>query len=192
MTIRVEEGKISRVSVSKGEDESDSPEDNDFYLGWAVNGRTRSGQFYPGLPAQIVSSQGADVDTISGATYSSGTIRSIAAQIISEIPVIEGEEAGNGEEEAQTENNAEGQVTAPGEENGDAAAKEDADAAAKEDADVPAKEDTDAAGEEDADAPAKEDTDAPAEEEETRDEEEQMPEADGTGTGAGNEGGDGA
>ena len=113
MTIRVEEGKISRVSVSKGEDESDSPEDNDFYLGWAVNGRTRSGQFYPGLPAQIVSSQSADVDTITGATYSSGTIRSIAAQIISEIPVIEGEEAGNREEEAQTENNAEGQVTAP-------------------------------------------------------------------------------
>ena len=116
VTIRVEEGKISRVSVSKGEDESDSPEDNDFYLGWAVNGRTRSGQFYPGLPAQIVSSQGADVDTISGATYSSGTIRSIAAQIISEIPVIEGEEAGNREEEAQTENNAEGQAAAPAEE----------------------------------------------------------------------------
>lgn len=176
VTIRVEEGKISRVSVSKGEDESDSPEDNDFYLGWAVNGRTRSGQFYPGLPAQIVSSQSADVDTITGATYSSGTIRSIAAQIISEIPVIEGEEAGNREEEAQTENNAEGQAAA--------AAKEDADAAAKEDADAAAKED--------ADAPAKEDTDAPAEEEETRDEEEQMPEADGTGKGAGNEGGDGA
>ena len=184
VTIRVEEGKISRVSVSKGEDESDSPEDNDFYLGWAVNGRTRSGQFYPGLPAQIVSSQGADVDTISGATYSSGTIRSIAAQIISEIPVIEGEEAGNGEEEAQTENNAEGQAAAP--------AKEDADAAGEEDADAPAKEDADAAAKEDADAPAKEDTDAPAEEEETRDEEEQMPEADGTGKGAGNEGGDGA
>ena len=176
VTIRVEEGKISRVSVSKGEDESDSPEDNDFYLGWAVNGRTRSGQFYPGLPAQIVSSQSADVDTITGATYSSGTIRSIAAQIISEIPVIEGEEAGNGEEEAQTENNAEGQAAAPAKEDADAAAKENADAAAKEDAD----------------APAKEDADAPAEEEETRDEEEQMPEADGTGTGAGNEGGDGA
>ena len=176
MTIRVEEGKISRVSVSKGEDESDSPEDNDFYLGWAVNGRTRSGQFYPGLPAQIVSSQGADVDTISGATYSSGTIRSIAAQIISEIPVIEGEEAGNREEEAQTENNAEGQAAAP----------------AKEDADVAAKENADAAAKEDADAAAKEDADAAAEEEETRDEEEQMPEADGTGKGAGNEGGDGA
>ena len=162
--------------VSKGEDESDSPEDNDFYLGWAVNGRTRSGQFYPGLPAQIVSSQSADVDTISGATYSSGTIRSIAAQIISEIPVIEGEEAGNGEEEAQTENNAEGQAAAP----------------AKEDADVAAKENADAAAKEDADAAAKEDADAAAEEEETRDEEEQMPEAEGTGTGAGNEGGDGA
>ena len=81
-----------------------------------MNGRTRSGQFYPGLPAQIVSSQSADVDTITGATYSSGTIRSIAAQIISEIPVIEGEEAGNREEEAQTENNAEGQAAAPAEE----------------------------------------------------------------------------
>ena len=113
VTVLVEEGKISRVSVSKGEDESDSPEDNDFYLGWAVNGRTRSGQLYPGLPAQIVSSQSADVDTISGATYSSGTIRSIAVQIISEIPVIEDEEAGNKEEEAQTENNAEGQAVVP-------------------------------------------------------------------------------
>ena len=226
VTIRVEEGKISRVSVSKGEDESDSPEDNDFYLGWAVNGRTRSGQFYPGLPAQIVSSQSADVDTITGATYSSGTIRSIAAQIISEIPVIEGEEAGNREEEAQTENNAEGQAAAPaglpelsalpapgsdepadeesadaaGEDSDEPADEESADAVG-EDSDEPAdeesadagnEEDADAGNEEDADAADEESVAAAVKEEETRDEEEQMPEAEGIGTGAGNEGGDGA
>ena len=204
VTIRVEEGKISRVSVSKGEDESDSPEDNDFYLGWAVNGRTRSGQFYPGLPAQIVSSQSADVDTISGATYSSGTIRSIAAQIISEIPVIEGEEAGNREEEAQTENNAEGQVAAPaGLPELSALPAQGTDEPADEE-EAPHREENAAEAEPSGDSrPEGEDeplggeekpesADAPAEEEETRDEEEQMPEAEGTGTGAGNEGGDGA
>lgn len=202
--IRVEEGKISRVSASKGEDESDSPEDNDFYLSWAVNGRTRSGQFYPGLPAQIVSSQGADVDTISGATYSSGTIRSIAAQIISEIPVIEGEEAGNREEEAQTENNAEGQAAAP-------AGLPELSALPAPGSDEPADEEEAPHREENAaeaepsggSRPEGEDelsdgqeqpesADAPAEEEETRDEEDQGPDAEGTGKGAENEGGDGA
>ena len=104
VTIQVEERQIRRVLVTKGEDESDSPEDNEFYLNWAVNGRTRSGTFYPGVPAQIVSSQNAEVDTISGATYSSNTIKSIAARIISAIPVIGSEEG-----EAQT-NDAAGQV----------------------------------------------------------------------------------
>ena len=113
VTIRVEDGKISRVSVSKGEDESDSPEDNEFYLGWAVNGRTRSGQFHPGVPAQIVSSQNADVDIVSGATYSSDTIRSIAARIISEIPMVEGVGDGNKEEETQPENDAVGPAAVP-------------------------------------------------------------------------------
>ena len=106
VTIRVEKGRISRVFVTKGEDESDSPEDNEFYLNWAVNGRTRSGTFYPGVPAQIISCQNAEVDTISGATYSSNTIRSIASRIISAIPVVESRE------EQQTKDNEAAQVSA--------------------------------------------------------------------------------
>ena len=49
-----------------------------------------------------------------------------------------------------------------------------------------------AGNEEDADAADEESVAAAVKEEETRDEEEQMPEAEGIGTGAGNEGGDGA
>ena len=170
VTIRVEDGKISRVSVSKGEDESDSPEDNEFYLGWAVNGRTRSGQFHPGVPAQIVSSQNADVDIVSGATYSSDTIRSIAARIISEIPMVEGVGDGNKEEETQPENDAVGPAAVPsdlpvrdeppaqgGEEpaNGEEAPdgeerQESVEAAGEENTDIPAEESSDPAGKEDA------------------------------------------
>ena len=148
VTILVEEGKISRVSVSKGDDESDSPEDNDFYLGWAVNGRTRSGQFHAGVPAQIVSSQSADVDTISGATYSSGTIRSIAAQIISAIPVIGNEEAESREEETQTENNTVGGDHEDGDGSADGSGQEDSGEAAVSDAAANGDEaaDSDAAG----------------------------------------------
>ena len=91
VSVRVTDGKITTVSVDKGEDDSDSPEDNDYYLNWAKVGRTFRGVFYPGVPAQIVSSQHANVDTVTGATYSSATIRSIAAQIISEIPTVEKE-----------------------------------------------------------------------------------------------------
>ena len=64
-------------------------------------------------PAQIVSSQNADVDIVSGATYSSDTIRSIAARIISEIPMVEGVGDGNKEEETQPENDAVGPAAVP-------------------------------------------------------------------------------
>jgi len=200
VTVLVEEGKISRVSVSKGEDESDSPEDNDFYLGWAVNGRTRSGQFYPGLPAQIVSSQSADVDTISGATYSSGTIRSIAAQIISEIPVIEDEEAGNKEEEAQTENNAEGQavvpaglpeLSAPPAQGSDGPADEAA--PDSEESEAAAGEENETAADEESEVAADEKGEAAADEESAVavDEEDERADTAETDEGAGKEGGDG-
>lgn len=119
ISIRVEGGRITDVSVSKGEDESESPEDNDFYLNWAVSGRTRSGAFYPGIPAQVVSSQNADVDTISGATYSSETIKGIAARIISGIPVVETkeEEPGTGETSAGDDPAVPGDETAAPDDN---------------------------------------------------------------------------
>ena len=193
VTIRVEDGKISRVSVSKGEDESDSPEDNEFYLGWAVNGRTRSGQFHPGVPAQIVSSQNADVDIVSGATYSSDTIRSIAARIISEIPMVEGVGDGNKEEETQPENDAVGPAAVPSDlpvrdEPPAQGGEEPANGEEAPDAEEPAngeeapdgeerQESVEAAGEENTDIPAEESSDPAGKEDAPDSREAQAPDA---------------
>ena len=83
VTVEIAGGRIVAVHVERSEDESDDPEANDKYLGYAENGRTRKGVDYVGIPAQIVEKQGADgVDAVSGATYSSDTIRGLAAEAL--------------------------------------------------------------------------------------------------------------
>jgi uncharacterized protein with FMN-binding domain len=75
VTLTIESGKITQVSVEKTADQSDDPDANDSYLSYAIQGRTRKSVWYPGIPAQIVDRQSADgVDAVSGATYSSRAV----------------------------------------------------------------------------------------------------------------------
>ena len=71
VTVTVEDGLIRKVSLEIGQDESDFPEDNDYFIDRAVNGTTKQ----KGIPDRIVAAQSAeDVDAVSGATYTSQTI----------------------------------------------------------------------------------------------------------------------
>lgn len=85
VTATIQAGKITEISVTRGTDWSECPEDNDRYMDWALNGRTKSGKTYPGVPKQIVDAQSANhVDAVSGATYSSATIAELARQAIAQ------------------------------------------------------------------------------------------------------------
>ncbi len=92
VTITVEEGKITGVQVTKGEDLSEFPEDNDSYLSYAVNGRQRGEVWYPGLVEQILTRQSAEeVDVVSRATYSSLSIQQGARQALVQAAAAESE-----------------------------------------------------------------------------------------------------
>jgi uncharacterized protein with FMN-binding domain len=83
VTVTVSDGKISAIAVEKTQDESEEPEDNDRYLSFALDGRTRKGVFYVGVPQQIIQNQSAEtVDAVSGATYSSETIQRAVLQAL--------------------------------------------------------------------------------------------------------------
>ena len=67
-----EEGKITNVSVEKGEDRSDNPDGNDSYFNKAIKGTKNKA----GVPTQIVDNQGTDgVDAVTNATYTSNAIK---------------------------------------------------------------------------------------------------------------------
>jgi uncharacterized protein with FMN-binding domain len=81
VTITVLEGKITQVTVEKGEDTSDDPESNDTFLSYAIDGRSRKNVWYPGVVSQIIEKQSAQgIDVVSGATYSSRAIAEAAEQ----------------------------------------------------------------------------------------------------------------
>jgi uncharacterized protein with FMN-binding domain len=83
VTITVLEGKITQVTVEKGEDTSDDPESNDTFLSYAVDGRSRKNVWYPGVVSQIMEKQSAQgIDVVSGATYSSKAIAEAAQQAL--------------------------------------------------------------------------------------------------------------
>jgi uncharacterized protein with FMN-binding domain len=83
VTITVLEGKITEVTVEKGEDTSDDPESNDSFLSYAIEGRTRKNVWYPGVVSQIIGTQSAQgIDVVSGATYSSKAIAEAAQQAL--------------------------------------------------------------------------------------------------------------
>ena len=71
VTVTIKDGAITKVSVDKKDDVSDDPEENEYYLDQAVNGK----KSYTGIPKQVIDSQSAsDLDTVSRATYSSNAI----------------------------------------------------------------------------------------------------------------------
>ena len=84
ITLTVKDGRISSLSIYKGEDWTEDEEDreeNDEYLDMAVNGYGSR----KGMIGRILDAQSADVDTVTGATYSSNAIRSSVKSILSEI-----------------------------------------------------------------------------------------------------------
>ncbi|MBR1781466.1 MAG: FMN-binding protein [Oscillospiraceae bacterium] len=157
VTVTVSEGKIASVAVEKWEDESliADPEDNENYLGLALEGRTRRGVTYTGVPAQIVSRQSADeVDAVSGATYSSGTIRVLAAQAIAQALVPQEDVPGDDPGEVPGEEPGE----VPGEEPGEVPGEEPGEVPGEEPGEVPGEE----PGEDPGENPGEEPTDEPA------------------------------
>jgi uncharacterized protein with FMN-binding domain len=83
VTITVLEGKITQVTVEKGEDTSEDPESNDTFLSYAIDGRSRKNVWYPGVVSQIMEKQSAQgIDVVSGATYSSKAIAEAAQQAL--------------------------------------------------------------------------------------------------------------
>ena len=79
----VEDGVLTSVTVTKENDISESPEDNERYLDYAIHGRTYKNVWYEGLVSQILQKQSADeVDAVSRATYSSRAIQSAAQQAL--------------------------------------------------------------------------------------------------------------
>ena len=65
--------------MSFGEDESEEPEENDYFINRAVNGTGK----VKGVPAQIVDAQSAEqIDGVSGATFTSNTIRSLVNEAL--------------------------------------------------------------------------------------------------------------
>ena len=89
----VENGVLTTVTVTKENDTSEMPEDNETYLDYAINGRTYRNTWFEGLVNQILKKQSADeVDTVSRATYSSKAIQSAAQQALEQAK--QSEEAG--------------------------------------------------------------------------------------------------
>lgn len=83
VNITVLGGKISQVTVEKGEDTSYDPDSNDPYLTYAIEGRTRKSVWYEGVVNQIIQKQSAQqIDVVSGATYSSKSIAEAAKKAL--------------------------------------------------------------------------------------------------------------
>ncbi len=87
VSVDVANGKVQAITDISGSSTGDAgdaalswdPSENQAYLDWAADGRTRSGTFYTGVKTQIESAITAgenpsSVDAVSGATYSSSAI----------------------------------------------------------------------------------------------------------------------
>ena len=84
VNVTVEDGLMCKVAVEIGADESDFPEDNDYFIDRAVNGTTKQ----KGIPDRIVAAQSAeDVDAVSGATYTSQTICSLVTEALRDAKI---------------------------------------------------------------------------------------------------------
>ena len=85
VTIVIKDGKITDVSVKKTDDDSEDPESNDLYFGYAADGRSKKGKHYDGIPDQIKDRQSSSgLDAVSGATYSSKAMIKAAEKALSD------------------------------------------------------------------------------------------------------------
>lgn len=80
VSVTVSGNRITDLTVTKGEDRSGraDPDENDTYLNYAINGRTKSKKYYPGVGEQLKGQETINVDdvqAISGATYSTDGIK---------------------------------------------------------------------------------------------------------------------
>ena len=88
ISLTISEGRISDITVTKGEDYTEDQnewEENDAYLNLAANGPRGNN----GMVARIIAAQNASVDTVSGATYSSKTIKNVVAEILAGVEKAE-------------------------------------------------------------------------------------------------------
>ncbi len=111
-TTVIEGGKVVSIDVERTNDNSEDPDANAIYLGYAVNGRTRKNTEYPSVISQILNKQGTSgVDVVSGATYSSKAIINSVREAFKEAGYSSAEEGsgtGNtGEEGSGTGNTGE-------------------------------------------------------------------------------------
>ena len=84
VSLTVEGGRLSVLSISKGEDyteDEEAREDNDDYLDLAANGPDGKS----GMAERIISAQSTDVDAVTGATFSSRAIKNAVAGILADI-----------------------------------------------------------------------------------------------------------
>ena len=85
MTIIIKDGEIKDASVKITDDDSEDPESNDLYFGYAADGRSKGGRHYTGILDQIIEKQSSSgLDAVSGATYSSKAMISAAKKALSE------------------------------------------------------------------------------------------------------------
>lgn len=83
-SVTVADHKVTNVVVSGGGDV------NAAYIGWATNGRTKSGDTYTGVVNQITANNStANVDTVSGATCSSKAIKEAVDNALASAPEVE-------------------------------------------------------------------------------------------------------
>ena len=112
VTVIIGKGKIADIQVEKLDDRSDYPDDNDVYLDYAINGRTRKNVWYEGVVKQILTAQNAEqIDVVSSATYSSNAIVSAAREALQTALA----EASEDSEDAETQETVEetGGIEAP-------------------------------------------------------------------------------
>lgn len=101
VNVTVKDGSIADIGVEKVNDQSEYPEDNDSYLNYAINGRTRGGVWYEGVVKQILASQTADhVDVVASATYSSNAVTEAVKKALAQAAVEEAPEESSKQEES--------------------------------------------------------------------------------------------
>lgn len=107
VTITIADGQITEIAVEKLDDQSEYPEDNDTYLDYAINGRTRKNIWYEGVVKQILTAQSAEhVDAVSSATYSSNAITGAAQDALEQALMKERPAAGEEDPAAGTQDSA--------------------------------------------------------------------------------------